>query len=200
MKRCEILSHRLPLLGALVVLVAISAAAREPKPPRPPRSGKAMTEQQVERKDEVVRFIREHFPERAARLEELKRRDPEEFRKRRQELAGEIRRLLDLKEKDPATFRVQLEEMRLRDELQRLAREARGLAAGSRERQEAEKALRDAVRKSFELRQKVKEAELQELRKRLQDLEGSLSRRAERREQLIEERTQELLGSGTEDW
>jgi hypothetical protein len=189
-----------PAVFVLSCLLVSAAEARPPQPPRPPRQSKELTEQQQENKDEVVRFIREHFPEKAARLNQLKRGNPELFKRKRQELAQEVRRLLELKERDPSAFQVQLDEMRLRDELQRLAREARGLAAGSRERQEAEKQLREAVRKSFDLRQKLKEAEVADLRRRLQELEGSLSRRTERRDQLINERTQELLGSGEEDW
>lgn len=190
----------LPAALALSLMVVVASDARPPLGQKPDRPAKALTEQQEENKDEVVRFIREHFPEKAARLNALKRRNPELFHRKRQELAQEVRRLIDLKERDPGAFRIQVEEMRLRDELQRLAREARGLAVGSRERQEAEKTLKDAVRRSFELRQKVKEAEVADLRRRLQELEGSLSRRTERREQLIQERTQELLGSGEEDW
>lgn len=192
--------YHLSRIALLSLLLSLPAGARGPRDDRPPRPGRDLTEQQAERRDEVVRFIKENFPERAARLEELKRRNPGAFRQRRQELAREVGHLLSLKERDPETFRIQLEEMRLRDTLQRLAQDAKKLKVGSRERQEAEKALKDGVRASFELRHKVKEAELQDLRQRLQELESSLSRRTDRREALIEERTRELLDSGEEDW
>jgi tyrosyl-tRNA synthetase len=133
-------------------------------------------------------------------LEELRQRNPEEFQRRRQRLAEEVRHLLDLRERDSELFRVHLEEMGLRDELNRLAREARREKAGSKERQEAERKLKEAVQRSFDLRHRIKEAELKELRGRLAELEGSLERRASRRSEMIDERLRELLGSGEEDW
>ncbi|MDP2360294.1 MAG: hypothetical protein Q8O14_06025 [bacterium] len=193
-------SHRwavriLCLLGILLLTLPAAAQRRE----APPRQDGAPGLEEG-RRDEVVQFIRENFPLKARLLEELRQRNPEEFQRRRQRLAEEVRHLLDLRERDSELFRVHLEEMGLRDELNRLAREARREKAGSKERQEAERKLKEAVQRSFDLRHRIKEAELKELRGRLAELEGSLERRASRRSEMIDERLRELLGSGEEDW
>ena len=193
-------------LGALTwsLLLALSLAlpAAAQRPPRGPRVEQRREARETfqEQRDEVVTFIRDTFPEKARQLEELRRRNPQEFQRRRQKLVEEVRRLMELKDQNPELYRAQVEEMRLRDDLNRMAREARREKEGSRERQEAEKRLKDAVQRSFDLRQQVKEAELEDMRTRLKDLEGSLERRAGRRAQMIEERVRKLLDDGEEDW
>ena len=189
----------LPAALLLSLLVAAPTLAQRPRPPRPEARREAR-EVVREQRDEVVQFIRETFPEKARMLEELRRRDPAEFQRRRMKLVEEVRRLMELKGQNAELFKIQVDEMRLRDELGRLALDARRESEGSRERQEAEKKLKEAVGRSFDLRQQVKEAELEDLRARLKDLESTLERRSGRRAQMIEERTRDLLKDTGDDW
>lgn len=192
--------HVLAAAG-LCLLLAVPADAQGRKSPRQPeRPRPEAMERREERRDEVVRFIRETFPEKAAQLERLRERNPAEFQRRRQQLADEVLHLLELRERKPELFRIQVDEMRLRDELGRLAREARRLKAGGRERLEVEKQLREVLSNSFDLRQRIKEAELEDLRARLRELESSLERRSGRRADMVEERLRQLLETGEEDW
>jgi hypothetical protein len=189
----------------LALLLAGPALAQRPRPPRAEPGARAEARREAraavqERRDEVVQFIRETFPEKARMMEKLRRRDPAEFQRRRQQLAEEVKRLLVLRDENPELFKVQVDEMRLRDELGRLAREARREKEGSRERQEAEKKLKEAVGRSFDLRQRIKEAELEDLRARLKELESTLERRAGRRAQMVEERSRDLLQNAGDDW
>jgi hypothetical protein len=189
----------------LALLLAGPALAQRPRSPRAEPGARAEARREAraavqERRDEVVQFIRETFPEKARMMEKLRRRDPAEFQRRRQQLAEEVKRLLVLRDENPELFKVQVDEMRLRDELGRLAREARREKEGSRERQEAEKKLKEAVGRSFDLRQRIKEAELEDLRARLKELESTLERRAGRRAQMVEERSRDLLQNAGDDW
>jgi len=183
---------------SFLVLVAVQPALAQRggrDRPAPPSRLEAAQEQ----RDEVVQFIQENFPEKARMLKELRQRDPEEFRRRRQQLAEEVRHLRELRRDNPELFRLQLDEMRLRDETNLLAREARR-AEGGKGREEAVKRLREALERSFELRSRIKQGEVEDLRKRLADLEASLKRRLERRAQMVEERQRQLLEGGGEDW
>jgi hypothetical protein len=189
--------RRLALLSLLVLLAVQPAVAQRAGRgrPEPPKGREALQEQ----RDEVVQFIQENFPEKARMLKELRQRDPEEFRRRRQQLAEEVRHLRDLRAENPELFRLQMDEMRLRDETSRLVREARR-TEGGKGREEAVKRLREALERSFDLRTRIKQGELEDLRRRLAELEASLKRRGERRAQMVEDRQRELLDGGQEDW
>jgi len=188
---------RLGVLSLLLLLTIQPALAQRGGRgrPEPPVGREALQEQ----RDEVVQFIQENFPEKARMLKELRQRDPEEFRRRRQQLAEEVRHLRELRQENPDLFRLQMDEMRLRDETNRLVREARR-AEGGKARDEAVKRLREALDRSFDLRTRIKQGELEDLRRRLAELEASLKRRGERRAQMVEERQRELLEGGQEDW
>ncbi|MFA7332207.1 MAG: hypothetical protein WC326_14150 [Candidatus Delongbacteria bacterium] len=190
----------LPLLVALLLALPVPAAAQRARPRERQEARQATRDVFQEQRDEIVQFVRQHFPEKARLLEDLRKRNPAEFQRRRQKLAEEVRRLMELERENPGLFKLQVEEMRLRDELNRLARDLRRQREGSRERQESAKQLRDSLERSFDLRQKIKQGELEDLRQRLGELESSLKRRTERRAQLIEERFQQLSESGEEDW
>lgn len=190
------LVRRLALLLLFLLLAAQPALAQRTGRGRPePPGGRESLQEQ---RDEVVQFIQENFPEKARMLRELRQRDPEEFRRRRQQLAEEVRHLRELRAEDPGRFRLQMDEMRLRDETSRLVREAR--KAEGKAREEAVKRLREALDRSFDLRTRIKQGELEDLRRRLAELEASLKRRGERRAQMVEERQRELLEGGQDDW
>ncbi len=143
-------------------------------------------------------FIREHFPDRFSRLERLRAADPETFREKARELHTEVRRLMAMREEDPARFQVQIDEIALRSTVRRLGervRDSQGV-----ERQEAETELRQALTRAFDLRQQLKQAEFEGLKKELDELENSLQLRLERREELIEEKFQELTTRPEVDW
>jgi hypothetical protein len=180
----------------LVVAIQPALAQRGERGRHAPSPG---TEALQEQRDEVVQFIQENFPEKARMLKDLRKRDPEEFQRRRQQLAEEVRHLRELRRDNPELFRLQMDEMRLRDETSRLVREARK-AEGGKGRDEAVRRLREALERSFDLRTRIKQGEVEDLRRRLVDLENSLKRRGERRAQMVEERQRQLLEGGEEDW
>ncbi len=149
---------------------------------------------------ETVAFIREYFPERAARLEILKEQDPATFREKARELHHEVERLLELKEKNKPLFDIHLEEIRLRTTLRKQSKALRE-ADTEAERQERRATLRTSLERAFDLRQQIKQGEVEELRDRLKDLESGLERRKSRRAELIDEQLKKLTTEEPEsDW
>lgn len=149
---------------------------------------------------ETAAFIREHFPERAARLEILREQDPTGFREKARELHREVDRLLELKENNPALFEVHIEEIHLRTTLRKQAKLLREAGTES-ERQQARATLRASLERAFDLRQQIKQGEVEELRGRLKELESGLERRKGRRSELIDEQLRKLSAEEPEsDW
>lgn len=158
-----------------------------------------LTQQVQERRDEMIHFVRQHFPEKIDRLEALRQGNPERFQHYREELVKQVRRLRVLEAENPALFALQVEELRLRDRMNELAGRVREEQDQER-RTGLELQLREELARSFELRRQVKEAELIELQEKLRELKASLERRDARREELIETRFQELVKDGLDDW
>jgi hypothetical protein len=189
------------LLGLL-----LAAGLLEAQPRRPGRSGTRAGHRtrpagaHPGMPPETVAFIRENFPERAARLEILREQDPTTFREKARELHREVERLMELKEKNKALFDVHMEEIRLRTTLRKQAKTLRE-AGSETERQQARTALRASLERAFDLRQQIKQGEVEELRDRLKELESGLERRKGRRAELIEEQLRKLASEEPEsDW
>jgi hypothetical protein len=150
------------------------------------------------RRAEVAEFVRGTFPELARQLEQLRREDPVAFQRKRQAIAREALRLLELRDRDGTLFQLAVEELRQREDLERLAAKCRRERDAAR-RAELETELRNKVGAAFDLRQRIKEAEVADLDRKLAELRDGLSRRAERRDELIEAKLGELLRSES-DW
>jgi hypothetical protein len=150
-------------------------------------------------RDEVIEFVQRHFPERAQKLEELRRTDRERYLKERRQLMGKIQRLMELEKNNPRLFALTLEDIKLERKLNQLARTAReSTDAGARERYRKE--LEVAVLEAFELRARLKQAELDDLEAQVDELRASLKRREERREELVSQRVEQLLKEDLDDW
>jgi hypothetical protein len=150
-------------------------------------------------RDEVIEFVQRHFPERAQKLEELRRTDRERYLKERRQLMGKIQRLMELEKNNPRLFALTLEDIKLERKLNQLARTAReSTDDGARARYRKE--LEVAVLEAFELRARLKQAELDDLEAQVDELRASLKRREERREELVSQRVEQLLKEDLDDW
>jgi hypothetical protein len=150
-------------------------------------------------RDEVIEFVQRHFPERAQKLEELRRTDRERYLKERRQLMSKIQRLMELEKNNPRLFALTLEDIKLERKLNQLARTAReSTDAGAREHYRKE--LEVAVLEAFELRARLKQAELDDLEAQVDELRASLKRREERREELVSQRVEQLLKEDLDDW
>lgn len=169
-------------------------AEEQPGPPgRAP--GRPMTGPNLE---EAKAWLRENEPEtyrRVLRAIEEGRR-PEATRLLT-EAEPRMREMADLKARDPKAWeRVQ--------ELRRLERESldiadRARAAEPADRELAAKKLKETLDRLFDLREEAKARELEELKRRVADVEKQLEARKAAKERIVDRRKRELLGERLQD-
>jgi len=149
----------------------------------------------------VRAWLREAEPEthrHLMRLEEEGR--PQEVQDLLRQAEGRRREMEELRGRDPAAF----EKMR---EMRRLERES--LEMGDRLRQsppgpsreEGIRKLTELLNRLFDLREEARAREVSELKRRVEELEKSLSSRRAAKDRIVERRRRELLGERIdEDW
>jgi tetratricopeptide (TPR) repeat protein len=151
--------------------------------------------------DEVREWLKENEPETArqvARLEEEGRRQ-EAMALLMQ--AGERRREMeDVRRRDPQGYEKMASMRRLERESIELAEKVRQAPAGAA-RDEGVRKLNDLLGKLFDLREEARAREIVELKRRIEELEKSLSSRKAGKDRIVERRRKELLGEKIdEDW
>jgi DNA repair exonuclease SbcCD ATPase subunit len=103
---------------------------------------------------------------------------------------------------DPELHRLHGEIKELEHQSQQLGMKLRSLPAGSKEdRAEVQGKLKEAVTKLFDLREQARVREVEDLKKRLEELTRMLEKRKANRDQIIEKRIRQLSGELDElDW
>jgi hypothetical protein len=179
---------------SLILVLAFSFSADA----RPRKQFSKRQNQNSEIRQEMIQFVKEYFPDRGAKLERLASENPAEFRQRRNDLVGEIRRLIDLQDRDPELFEIHIKEIQLRHKLEDLG--AIYQDADPEERKNLDIELRELLHNAFDIRQQIKAAELEDLRKKLKHVENGLENRIKRRDELIEQRFNEITRNQDSDW
>jgi hypothetical protein len=148
--------------------------------------------------EEAKAWLRENEPEtyrRVLRAIEEGRR-PEATRLLT-EAEPRMREMADLKARDPKAWeRAQ--------ELRRLERESLDIADRARtaepaDRELAAKKLKETLDRLFDLREEAKARELEELKRRVADVEKQLEARKTAKERIVDRRKRELLGERLQD-
>ncbi len=157
--------------------------AGRPRPPGPDvRRGPGPDPEAVDR------FLAEHLPELAARLADLRQRNPEAAQPLVNRLSGRVRELMA--ERDPRLRDARLAEFRhaqkMFDVQRRFGELVRG-GAPDAEVTAARNELRAAVSEQFELRMKRHEAEIAALEDRVGRVRKDVEDRTTRRAEIIEE-------------
>jgi hypothetical protein len=168
----------------------------QPRPPHPPPRPPAAPENV----EEVWAWLRENEPETFRRMEKASEegRRPEAMRILA-EAEPRMRELADLKSRDPKAYEKTQELRRLERESQEVAELAR--TAGPAEREAAGKKLRATLDRLFDLREEQKGRELEELKRRVAEIEKQLEARKASKERIVERRKRELLGERLpDDW
>ena len=151
--------------------------------------------------DEVRAWLKDTEPETARHLAQL------ETEGRRQEInellmaaEGRRREMEDLKKRDPQGFERMMTMRRLERESLEMAEKLRQTPAGQA-REEGGRKLNDILGRLFDLREEARARELVELKRRIEELEKSLTERKSRKDRIVERRRKELLGEKIdEDW
>lgn len=151
--------------------------------------------------EEMREWLRENEPETArqvARLEEEGRR-PEAMELLMQ--AGERRREMEeMRRRDPQAYEKMASLRRMERESLEMAEKLRQTPAGPA-REEGVRKLTDLLGKLFDMREEARAREIVELKRRIEELEKSLSSRKAGKDRIVERRRKELLGEKIdEDW
>lgn len=186
----------IPLLGTLWFAFT-PARAEAPKTPREPPSGQSKLSKSLERSKTALSrserekialgFVREHHPELASLLEQLKAMRPEEYHRAIGELFLVSRSLEALKKNNPRQYEIGLEFWKAKSEAELLG--AKLISAPS---PELESQLRVALEHQFDLEIRKQELLEEQLKARLNQVEKSVKRLKVDRDRRIESRLQEL--------
>jgi hypothetical protein len=93
---------------------------------------------------------------------------------------------------DPRSREMTEKYNQLEQEVLRLAADFRRLAADAPEREAAVKRITEITQQQFQLRHDARQMEVEKLQKQLEDLQGKLQRREEKRDQIVQQRVEQL--------
>ncbi len=149
--------------------------------------------------EQVRAWLRENDPETSRRVEQAsgeEGRGAEAFRLLR-EAEPRVREMIELKNRDPKAFEKTQELRRLERESLEIAERARGASPADRE--VAVKKLKESLDRLFDLREEQKARELDELKRRVGEIEKQLETRKASKERIVDRRKRELLGERLQD-
>jgi len=155
----------------------------------------------VERLDEALSLIEETNPEMHARLVELRKNNPERFRRAMTRAAPRLREFARLREHDPEGFELRRQELQISREIFQLLRRVAGaepndLTADAL--QDVQDRLEVLIAQQFEIRIEQGQRHIERLEQRLERLRAEVDDRLERKDQLIDDRAAELLRKALE--
>lgn len=146
--------------------------------------------------DAALDVLDEVDPELAARVRQYRQQEPEAVLMRlRPHLPG-LMRLVHLKQSDPEHYALRVADTRLERQTLDLSRQHREAAQRGDEAAAAElrESLRQALAEHFDVRQRLREKMLADLKKRVEQMQQQIQQRQSARQELIEQRLGELTG------
>ena len=144
--------------------------------------------------EKVLDVLRDYDPEMAERIERVKDRNPEEAMRMMRRAAPTLRRIMYLKQTDAEGYELQIRDMRLGVESERIAKEIR---RNEREADELTGRLRKVVEEQFEARQQLREHQLHKMEQKLEQLRQQIKQRAESRDKMIDQQVAQLTGKSS---
>lgn len=167
-------------------------ATTQPAPPTP--------------EDLVLGFAMQNEPDIYKWLLVLREKDPKRYNDLIREFTPEVRKLSDLKKRNPDMFQLTIEDRRLYFQSLQLSRD-NPAATGPAEQARHQK-LETVVKMQFEVRQKLRQVELDEaaariqaLQKQLDRLKSELETRERNKDTLIEQRIEDLTNKNAKmEW
>jgi len=144
---------------------------------------------------EAIEVLRQIDPENADQLAQHVDENPERVGRALQEKFPNLGRFLAMRRYDPQGFELRIKDLALSRQSQHSAqRFHEAHSAGDDELAAAElSVLQGIVADHFDIRQQIREHELMKLEQQIESLRDQLQQRADNRDQLIEERLEELI-------
>ncbi len=167
--------------------------AQPPEPPGPPFPPGAERRRPVLNPEEIRAWLRENEPETYQRLMGLQARGARpEIMDILAGAEGRMHAMNEMKTRDPRGYERLVAMRNLEQETLELAERSR--LAPPEERERIAAALKEKLSQLFDLRQEARERELEELRRRVGELEKALAGQRANKERHVENRRRILLG------
>ncbi len=133
-------------------------------------------------------------PDLQAKLRRALRTNPERARHVMARMHERLRPLIELRADEPEHYRLRVRDMRYKVEAFKLAMQVRRAAPEDPERAQALRGeLHDMIDKHFEVRQALRERELHQLERRINELREELAEHRSRKAELVEQHMARLL-------
>lgn len=143
---------------------------------------------------DIIRVAHDYDPELGNRLEEIRKRNPDRFRQAiGPNNAPNLIRLVYLLRNNPEMYKMRIEEFKLNRESEDIAKQIREGGTDKGKLDKLRQQLRAKITEQFVQRQKIRERELGDLEKRIEDLRKEIRSRKEKQAELIAEREKELI-------
>ena len=150
--------------------------------------GFQLSEKQIQ---EMLDFLAKYMPKMHNHLMQEKKANPERFRRMVRRAWPEYLRRLELKRRDPELFELKMKDDQLGLKTLELVRQYRTARGDGREKIHAE--LKGVVAEHFRVRQARRQKELENLKKRVVEIETELADRQSNAEKIQQERLGQLL-------
>lgn len=194
-------------LGAAASML-FAADAPKPEAPKPPATRPA--EAKIPKVDEprMLEFLRQYELDLYKWVEIVKARDPKKYNEMKKELIKETQDLLLLQARKPKLFELKIEDRRLDFKALQIAKDLRGPTTKPSDTDRLNQELQKVVGQQFEIRQKMRRLELEELqqnletlRKQLEDQKKQLDSREGRQAEIIKQHIKDLMSPAPRsDW
>lgn len=150
----------------------------------------------TEERQSLIEIIRMIHPEKAEQLEKIAVDHGDRVNAALRRFWSQGRPLLELKKNDQEMFELKVNDMRLNREAGELARQFRQAHRRNdeQESQDLHAQITDKLGEQFEVRQKIRERELDHLEKRLDGMRALVEERQSSRQELIDEQFERLTG------
>ncbi len=163
----------------------------EGKPPLPP-----MTDEEI---GKMLAFAQEHFPEMAKRFEDLKKDDPQEFRRAMRRVFPRLMMLRETYARDPELGKLLIEERKLEEQIHTKVRSYRQERnAGNKDKIGGE--LKQLLGQQFDIRLQRRRLEFADIQKRLQEQSQRLDAWAAKKQENVQRQFDRITGEGDLDW
>jgi hypothetical protein len=183
------------LVPGTLTLLADEKPKPSPTPPSQPATTQARKpnpdkEQEIAR---VMEFFRVTQPDVYEQAKTLRETDPERFEKLVRPAFHTVRKLEDLRKRSPKLFQLTMQDLELNYRSLRLSRQLKrpDLPAGDREKMTTE--LTGIVSTQFDIRQQIRQEEIENLKTQLKELGDKLQSNESVKATLIKKRVDDLV-------
>ena len=194
------------VVGFLLVLCSMGFSEPERGKPGKFRKGRFGMHKKFMRQDfekiekKVLEFLREHFPEKKAKLDKAKENNPRRYRKAIWKFSKKYLRLAKLKEKNPEQFKKIIKLEKLKYKTQKLGWEYRK-SEDAAQRNGIKKELSKYLDEIFDLKHENQLKRIKKLEEKLNKLREKAEKRKKNKSAIIEKRIEKLTGEGDDlDW